>query len=295
MKRAGLTFMIILWLSFLYNASAQDDLLELLEEETPKQYSTSTFKGSRIILGHSVKMQHQKTLEFLISHRFGRINSGAHELFGLDVSNIRLGLEYGLTDNLNVGLGRSSFDKTIDGFAKYRFLRQSSEGFPLTAVLFSSLAIKTTPKAENDPTYSFIDRLSGTYQLLLARKINSSLSLQVMPTLIHKNRVEAFDENTQMALGVGGRVKLTKRLALNAEYYYRIDPPEQSPYKNSVSIGFDIETGGHVFQLHFTNSVMTVERAFITETFADFFDGDIHFGFNISRVFQLGKEKEAGW
>ena len=282
--------LIIVGMILPLSVTGQEDLMNLIEEGEAQEFSASIFHGSRLILGHSVKTHHKRTLEVLITHRFGRINLGAHELYGLDVSNIRLGLDYGITDDINVGIGRSSFDKTYDGFFKYRFLRQSEAGFPLTMVFFSSLAIRATPREEEDPSISFKDRLAGTYQLLLARKINSRLSLQLMPALIHKNRVEAFDDNTSVALGAGGRVKLTKGVALNAEYYYRIDPPDNSPYKNSLSIGFDIETGGHVFQLHFTNSQMTIERAFITETFDDFFDGDIHFGFNISRVFQLGGE-----
>lgn len=283
---------LFIGLSLAAPATAQEELMNLIdeqEEQEEQQYSPSIFTGTRVIQGHSVETQHKKTLEVLISHRFGRINLGAHELFGLDEANIRLGVEYGITDNINVGIGRSSFDKTFDSFFKYRFLRQTDGGSPLTMTLFSSLAIRTTPRADDDPTYSFNDRLGTTYQLLLARKVSDVISLQLMPTLVHKTRVEAFDENTQLAIGIAGKIALTKGLALNTEYYYRIDPAENSPYKNAVSIGFDIETGGHIFQLHFTNSVMTVERAFITETSDDFFDGDIHFGFNISRVFQLGK------
>lgn len=275
---------------------AQDDLMDLVDEPEGKQYTSATFKGSRVILGHSVETKHKKALEFLISHRFGRINSGGHNLYGLDNANIRLGLEYGITDNLNLGVGRSSYDKSYDAFVKYKFIRQATNGAPVSMVLFNSLAVKTTPTEEDDPTYSFNDRLATVSQLLIARKFSSNLSLQVMPTFVHKNRVEIFDDNDQIAIGVGGRIKLTQRLAFNAEYYYRINPPENSIYKNSIAVGFDIETGGHVFQLHFTNSITAIERSFITETNDDFFDGDIHFGFNISRTFQLGeKKKEAGW
>ncbi|WP_040496260.1 DUF5777 family beta-barrel protein [Fulvivirga imtechensis] len=276
-------------------AYSQDDLMNLVDEPDDKGYASATFKGTRIILGHSVETKSKNELEFLISHRFGRINSGAHNLFGLDQANIRLGLEYGISENLNVGVGRSSYDKTFDGFLKYRIVQQSEKGFPFSVVLFNSIALKTTPKEEDDPTYELTDRLANTHQLLIAKKFSNNFSLQVMPVFVHKNRVESFDENNQVAIGVGGRIKLTKRLALNAEYYYRLDPPTDSPYKNSVAIGFDIETGGHVFQLHFTNSVMTVERSFITENRDDFFDGDIHFGFNISRTFSLGGKKEGDW
>ena len=285
---------IVLALSITSAAVAQDDLMDLIDNEpAQKENVYATFKGTRIILGHSVKLRKKKELEFLISHRFGRLNSGAHNLWGLDVANIRLGLEYGLLDNLNIGVGRSSFDKSFDGFIKYKLVQQSKGpgGFPFSIVLFNSMAVKTTPREEEDPTYDFQDRLASAHQLLIGKKINAAISLQLMPIFIHKNRVAREDDNNQLAIGAGGRVKLTKSLALNVEYYYRLESPEQTEFFNSVSVGFDIETGGHVFQLHFTNSTMTLERAFVTETFDDFFDGDIHFGFNISRTFQLGGKR----
>jgi len=272
---------------------AQEDLLELVDNKKEKEYVNATFKGTRVILGHSVKMKAKNELEFLITHRFGRINSGSHELFGLGNAFIRLGLEYGLADNFNVGIGRSSFDKSYDAFLKYRLVQQSTGpgSFPLSIVLFNSFTVRTTPKADLAPEVDFNDRLGNVTQLLIARKVSSALSLQLMPTYVYKTSVGVNDENSQIALGVGGRVKLTQSLAFNAEYYYRLDAPE-TVFTNSFSVGFDIETGGHVFQLHFTNSIMTVERAFITETSDDFFDGDIHFGFNISRTFHLGGGKK---
>ena len=269
---------------------AQDDLMGLLDEPKGKEVVTATFKGSRVILGHSVKTKRKNELEFLISHRFGRINTGAHEFFGLDAAFIRLGLEYGITDNINVGIGRSSFDKTIDSFLKWKIVKQTKGegGAPVSVVLFNSIAVRTTPKQDDDPSYDFQDRLATTHQIIIGRKFSPALSLQLMPTYIHKNRVAFFDENDQIALGFAGRIMITKSVGLTSEYYYRLAPADNE-YQNSLSIGFDIETGGHVFQLHFTNSRMTVERAFITETDGEFFEGDIHFGFNISRTFQMGK------
>ena len=226
----------------------------------------------------------------IISHRFGRINGGGYELFGLDDSNVRLGVDYGITDRLNVGIGRNSFEKTFDAFGKYKLLRQrDGEGaIPLSAALFGSAALKTlkTGNPAGEPDAS--SRLAYTFQLLVARKFSQRLSLQIAPTLVHRNTVpEAGGENDLVALGTGGRLKLTKRLALNTEYYHVFNRSAGSPMKNSLSIGYDIETGGHVFQLHFTNSRAMIEKGFIAETSGDFFDGDVHFGFNISRVFQL--------
>jgi hypothetical protein len=275
---------------------AQDDLLELLEAEQDKviQYTEATFKGSRLINGHTIETRKQGVLEFLISHRFGRINAGAYEFFGLDGANIRLGLEYGITDCLNIGVGRNSFEKTYDGFLKYKVLRQSSGEcvMPFSVVGFTSMTVKTlkgsTPTDEDD----FSSKLTYTYQLLIARKFNSRLSLQMMPTLIHRNVItEGEREHNLFALGAGGRYKITNRLSLNAEYYYRFNVPEEDIYYNSLSIGIDIETGGHVFQLHITNSQAMIEKGFIEETTGDFFKGDIHFGFNVSRSFNVNVKK----
>ncbi|MGK7392404.1 MAG: DUF5777 family beta-barrel protein [Candidatus Cyclobacteriaceae bacterium M2_1C_046] len=300
MKNKLLVFLFFIP-SILY---AQDDLLELLESQDSldTEYIEATFKGTRLILGHSVKTRTKKQLEFLISHRFGRINSGAHNFWGLDDAQIRLGLEYGLTNRFNIGIGRSSFDKSYDGFLKYKLLRQSTgaRSFPFTAVALTSMAIKTVPRADENPAIEFSNRLSYAAALLIARKFNENLSLQLMPTWVHKNFVEYdpinnyYPKNDVFAIGIGGRQKLTKSLALNLEYYYRLNEHENSPNHNSFSVGFDIETGGHVFQLHFTNSIMTLERSFITETNDDFWDGDIHFGFNISRTFHLGS-KRTSW
>jgi len=277
---------------------AQDDLMGELENMQGEQidYTIATFKGSRVINGHSVEMRSPGVLEFLISHRFGRLNSGAYEFFGLDEANIRLGLEYGLLPGLNIGIGRSSFEKTFDGFLKYKLLRQSSGArvMPVSAVFFTSVALNSL-RTPVDRPMDFSERLVYTYQLLLARKFSDKFSLQISPTLIHWNIVpEPDDDNDQISLGVAGRYKLTGSVALNLEYHHRLNPFDNNTY-NSLAIGFDIETGGHVFQLHLTNSRAMIEKGFINETTGDFFDGDIHFGFNISRVFQLKKNESSNW
>ena len=277
----------------------QDDLLKELDSlsEDRVEYTIATFKGSRLINGHSVEMRNKKVLEFLISHRFGRLNSGAYQLFGLDESNIRLALEYGLTDRLNIGIGRSSFKKIFDGFLKYKFLRQSSgaENIPFSIVGFANTIINTIRPLEGE-TIDFTERLQYTSQLLIARKFSDKLSFQLMPTIVHKNIVEKIaDDNTIYVLGAGGRYKFTNSVALNLEYYYQFNPLMSPETYNSIAIGFDIETGGHVFQLHLTNARSMIEQGFITENTGDFFDGDIHFGFNISRVFDLSPGKSKKW
>lgn len=279
-----------------YNVSAQD-LLDILDTETPqtKNYTSSTFKGTRILNGHSVENRKKETLEFVISHRFGRVNLGIDELYGLDQSNIRFAFEYGLTDNIMLGVGRSSFDKTYDGFVKYKFLKQSTgkNAFPFTASLFSSVAYRTLKDFDPEKEPTFNQKLSYVCQLLIARKFNASFSLQITPTYIRRNSVKTADDPHEIfAVGMGSRIKLTNRISVNAEYFYTINPLESIEASNSLAFGVDIETGGHVFQIILSNSITMIEKSFITESTDNFFDGDIHLGFNISRAFQFGKNKK---
>ena len=277
---------------------AQDDLLNLLEEELMEEQKDirekeeAVFKGTRLILGHTTKTRKKGELELLITHRFGRVNTGSHQLWGLDNSSVRIGFDYGISDLLDVGVGRSSFDKSFDFFLKYKLISQTKGNErPFSLALFSSLAIKTTPK--DDPTYDFKERLAYTYQAIISRKFSNNFSLQVSPTLVARNRPEDLtDEDQLFAVGIGGRYKITPSVTINVETFQRMNEEANSTEFNAVSVGVDIETGGHVFQLHLTNSQMTFERAFVTETFDDFFDGDIHFGFNISRTFDLGKKRK---
>ncbi|CAN5907606.1 DUF5777 family beta-barrel protein [soil metagenome] len=273
---------------------AQDDLLRLLDSQTVDRQAidvaAATFKGTRIINGHSVETGAGGDLQFLISHRFGTLNSGAYHFFGLDQSTIRLALEYGLTNRLMIGIGRSSFEKTYDSFAKYRLVRQSSgaRSVPVSLTAFTSVAAKTLRFPDPSQTYSFSTRLSYTYQLLIARKFSDRTSLQLSPTLVHRNLVESRqEENRVYAIGIGGRQKLSNRIALTAEYFYLLPGPTASRFSNSLSAGLDIQTGGHVFQLHVTNSQGMVEKLFIPETLGTWSRGDLYFGFNIVRSFSL--------
>jgi len=276
---------------------AQDDLLKELEQsQKPEtEYASASFKGTRLVNGQTIETKGKGALEFIFAHRFGPMNGGIYELFGLDQAYVRLGLEYGLTDRLGVGMGRNSVDKTIDGYLRYKMLRQSTgaKNMPVTITAFGNAAIKTSPKKE-DATFDITleDRMSYTGQLLIARKFSSLLTLQLMPTFVHKNTVDkTIEENDVFALGMGGRIKVSRSIALTSEYYYRFDVEDNNPYYNSLGFGIDIETGGHVFQLVMTNSRGLTERAFITETTGQFFDGDIHLGFNVTRTFQLKKPK----
>ncbi|MBC3541049.1 hypothetical protein H7U12_15245 [Rufibacter sp. H-1] len=275
-------------------AAAQEDLLKLAQENDSArvEHISATFKATRLINGHTVETNGAGTLLFLISHRFGTLNSGAYNFWGLDQSTIRLALEYGVTDRFTVGAGRSSLEKTFDGFLKYKVLQQKTTGSPVTVTAFTSAAVKTQDWVDQEKDFEFAHRLTYTYQLLVARKFSDRLSLQLAPTVVHRNLVETgLGETRVYAMGAGGRFKLSKRTSFNAEYFYLLPDGAADQFKNSLSLGFDIETGGHVFQLMFTNSQGMIEKFFIPRNAGGWSSGDIYFGFNISRVFNLGKNK----
>lgn len=279
-----------------------EDLLSLLGDEKTTEYATAAFKANRVVNGHSIENTAKGVLDTKFSHRFNPLRQGLYDIFGLDGASIRIGADYGVTDRLMIGFGRSTYEKTVDGFAKYKILRQCSgaKNIPITLAYVIDAQIKTVKFEDETRNNKFSDRLFYMHQLLIGRKFNSSLSLQLMPTLLHRNLTATpTDKNDVFSMGIAGRVKLTKRVALNAEYYYVPEGQLETPYSNSLSIGFDIETGGHVFQLHFTNSAYMTYKSFLTETTEDWFfkNGDgkmlsgIRFGFNISRVFTIVKPK----
>lgn len=279
---------------------AQDkpNLLDMLEKEDAKKpktdYATATFKTTRLINAHSIEQLKGGVMDVKISHRFGTLNSGAYELFGLDNASIRIGADYGITDWLMVGLGRSSYEKQYDGFLKVKLLRQSSgtRSIPITLSGFAGMYYNTLHWADTSRINYYTSRINYVFQLMIARKFSEGFSLQISPTLTHYNIVpKTTDPNDLLSVGIGARQKLTKRVSLNVEYYYQIPGYKLEGSVNAFSAGFDIETGGHVFQLIFTNSTGIAENQYITKTNGQWQKGDVHFGFNIARVFTLRKPK----
>jgi len=306
MKRKYYILIGLFILFFSGNVYSQD-LDALLDAQTKPtvNYATASFKASRIINGHSVEQMKKKQLDFRISHRFGTLNDGAYGLYGLDRSNIHFSLEYGLTDWLMLGVGRGSLNKIYDSFAKFKLLRQSSgeKSMPvsvsyLTSIEVNSMKFDTTRIQLTPTTFAprvnyFSSRLTYVNQILIARKFNDKFSFQLSPTFIHRNLTKTeLDKNDIFAMGFGARYKLSKRLSLNAEYFYTLNPNAkvmETRYYNSASVGIDIETGGHVFQIMLTNSQGMREGTFIPQTTDSWGNGGIHLGFNISRVFAFSK------
>jgi len=292
-------FLLFLLLASQTQLMAQDELDDLLEKSTTNkaktQYVEAAFKDIRVVNLHSTETVAPRDLVFRISHRFGTLNSGGVNLWGLDNAVIRLSLEYGLHDRLMIGVGRSSNTKDYDFFAKAKLLRQSTGArkMPVSLLYVASGVIN----GQEDPATfqrTTAQRMSFVHQLILGRKFNDRLSLEVVPTYVHRNLVETRDDlNDMLALGFAGRFKLNNRLAINAEYIMRNPPSDAAQrarfdnFQDSFSVGLDIETGGHVFSLHVTNSQSMIEKGFIAETISSWEKGGIHFGFNISRVFSL--------
>jgi hypothetical protein len=282
---------LVLVLVFSRTGRSQD-LLDLLEKEEPaKEFIKNAFKSTRVINGHSMEMVGAGVLDFRIMHRFGRLNSGAYNLYGLDQATIRLGLDYGITNRFTAGIGRSSSKKELDGFLKYRLIWQSTgkKSIPFSVLLVSGMTMNMLKRQDvSEQPYYYSHRLGYYYQIIIGRKFSEKFTLQLTPTFVHRNYVQLNeDPNDVYALGIGSRIRLTKRISLTQDFFYVLNKSVSENFQNCLSLGFDIETGGHVFQLHFTNALGMNERAFITETNGSWGKGDIQFGFNISRVFTI--------
>ena len=273
---------------------AQDDALAELEAMNADQgpvanYTLATFKAERIINAFSTKTTPKGDLAFLVQHRFGAVNTGWRNFFGLDNANTRLGFEYGITDWASIGIGRSSFQKYYDGFAKVKLLRQQTgkRNIPVTVALNLGAGVNTEQARAED--FSFVQRLDYASSLMVARKFTEKLSLQLSGTLLHRNLVRTREDvNTMVLPGIGGRYKFGKRFALTAEYQPILDPHTRETQKSVISVGVDIETGGHVFQLLFSNATAMTPQQYLANTADDWLNGDIHFGFNMVRVFNIG-------
>ncbi len=290
-------FLLISFCSIKAQITDTTDLMAQLEKESSNNstnYTTATFKTTRLVNGHSVENVAKGVMDVKISHRFGTLNNGAYQLFGLDNATMRMGFDYGITNTLMVGIGRSTYQKTFDAFFKVKLLRQSTgkHKMPVTVSYVPTIALRTLNWEDQSRKNYFSNRLSYTHQLIIGRKFSEGTSLQIMPTYIHRNfNEQTFEPNDLLAIGIGGRQKLSKRISFNVEYYQLLPSYKITGTSNSLSLGFDIETGGHVFQLHFTNSKGMTEKSFIGETIGTWGNGDILFGFNISRVFTISKKR----
>jgi len=264
--------------------SAQDDLLgDDMPSEPLKTPVNFAFKTTRVVNLQSVETLGEGVFDFKIQHRFGALNTGASNAFGLDLATIRIGGEYGLTPKVTLGLGRSPVEKTVDGYAKIKWVQQMRGGGSPVSVLTVASAAYRNQNYTAEPTT--VERLAYVGQVIVGRKFSEKLSMQVVPSVVHYNWVNVAVPNTQFALGVGMRRKLTMRSSLNLEWIPVLS--DKGMFYNSFSIGMDVETGGHVFQMGFTNSIGLSENLFLTRNTTQWNNAGIRFGFNMSRVFTL--------
>lgn len=279
-------FVLALCFFGMFHSYAQeDDLLKEIDTTWTVNDNavTATFKGLQIVTLQSTKIPAKKEFYFVVSHRFGTVKDGISEFFGLDEATTKIGGVYGITNWLSVSLSRHTMLKVYEGSVKYRFARQS-DSFPLDMIGYHTLDINTALEEEDYPKIEFADRLTYITQLLVSRKISDKFSVEMVPSYIHKNLYNPdVENNDQFSLGAGGRMKVSKRLSVNLEYVYNVDKPDF--YVNPLSVGLDIETGGHIFQLLFSNSQAMTESGYITNATGDWGDGDFFFGFNLYRVF----------
>lgn len=266
---------------------SQDDLLDEIDtDSTGTEYATAAFKGLKIVNFESTKLVAEREFTLIVSHRFGSVKNGIDTFFGLDDAVTRLNFVYGISEGINIGVSRSSFLKVYDVTLKYRLLRQKENGSPFTIVGYNAILINTALDKENLPLMEFKHRLGYTAQLLISRKIDTNFTMELAPTFFHDNYVNVdTQDNSQFAVGIGGRYKLGKRWSINADYGLHLNRADNSPFKNPLSIGFDLETGGHVFQMHFTNAQSMNTNGFLGQGSGDWSDGDFYFGFNLSRTF----------
>jgi len=274
-----LFFLLLPFLSF-----AQEDLLSEIDTVIEKQVATSAFKAMKIVNLESTKLAAKGDLYFIVAHRFGSIKDGFEGFYGLDNANTQIKFLYGLKDWLTISGARNEL--AYDFSVKYRLKEQVDGGFPFAIVGFNSLAINNTLTESLYPNMTFENRLIYVTQLLISRKFTDRLSLELAPTFFHENFVaDDLQKNSQYAIGIGGRYKLTNRWSINADYAAHLNRASGSIYKNPLSIGVDLETGGHVFQMHFTSSQGIHEAGFLGQTTGDWTTGNIFFGFNLARVF----------
>jgi hypothetical protein len=297
MKKYILLFSIGLGLCTV--VKAQDDLLNMLQNDSPQKPTPvyATFKSTRVVNLQSNETMKARHLDFRIQHRFNPVKNGAYDMFGLDGAVMRLGLEYGITNKLMVGVGRSTTGKTYDGFAKYQLIQQKKKGTPLGITLFGSTNISTLEFQDKTRENKFSSRLSYCGQIIFTRKFNDYVSLIISPTMVHYNLVpDKATPNDIFAVGLGGSFKISRSTRFNIEYIPRLNGRDQPKdlsgdptYYDAFAFGFDIETGGHVFQLHFTNSLGLVEQQFVARNSNPVSLSELRFGFNISRTFSFDR------
>lgn len=295
------SFILILFMSFgLATLKAQnlDSLMQNMEPKDSGTIASASFKSSRLVLLNTNKTQNKYDMAFWIAHRFGDIGGsfgGSHTLYGLDAAtDIYFGFDYGISDHLTVGIGRSRANELYNLFLKYRLKEQKVNGFPFAITLFGQAGYITRKSLNSTEFLKQSDRISYNLQAIISRKFSEQFSMLIEPGLLIKpDHVIQNNPENLASLGIGGRLKLTKRFSLIADYTwvngFGRSKNFNTGYYNPLGIGFEIETGGHVFSLDFMNATSIIENNFIADTQKSWGKGGVRFGFAVSRNFTLKK------
>lgn len=311
MRKTLPLFLILCFNFFDLHAQNSGESSEFHKKKITKAtYTEETFNSTGLINGQTTEIIPRGTMDFKISHRFGLLNSGFSNFFGLDEAHARFGFDFGLTDNLMIGTGHNTHIGTYDAFVKFKFLKQSSgeKEMPITATFFAQTAVNGRKKEDLEAIMftpgkdylirNFSDRVSNVFQLIVARKFSEAFSVQIMPSIVHhdniflndRDEISVYNKINAFAAGIGFRQKLTKKMHLTGEYYYQLPSAKTIGTTNSLSAGIEIVTSGHVFQMHITNSRHMLEQSFITNSSGEWGKGDILFGFNLHRKFYLKRK-----
>lgn len=270
MNKCGIIFLLSL---FNFSINAQET-----------EITKNAFQGTRFVNSQSVNLAKKGELLMFIQHRFGDINGGAYEFFGLDQASMRIGFEYGFGKNFNLGIGRSTYLKTFDTFGKFRIVQQSNN-FPFSMVITAGGSVPSIKNYFPEKYNNFSDKVSANAQIHLATTINS-IGFQISPGYLNTGYL--LSENNSFSiftLGMGGSVKISKKVSANIEYLHNFN--SQISNINPLSFGVDLDTGGHLFQLVLSNSQRMFDQAFYTGTTGDWTKGSLFFGFNLIRGFNL--------
>jgi len=286
-SKFNLKSVLILFLFVGLRGFSQNDILNELDTQIkPDSTVNNTFESLKIVNLESTKLVGKGDLFFVIAHRFGSVKNGLTDLFGLDESTIRFSFFYGFSDGFNLGISRSEFRKTYEISSKYRLVQQKKEGSPFTIVGFNSIGINTALSKYDFPKLAFKHRLTYFNEILISRRFNKFLSLEIAPILIKENFVlNDTQDNSQFVVAFGGSHKLNKSLSLNFDYAHNFNRISNSGFKDPLSLGLDIQVGGHVFQLVFSNAQPLTDANYITNATGNWGKADIFFGFNLLRVF----------
>jgi hypothetical protein len=266
---------------------SQNNLLDEISSESSykDEFEMPAFKAMKVVNNQSTKLAQKGDLYLYVGHRFGTIKGGVESLFGLDYANTKIEILYGLINQVQVGFSRESFKKTYNLHVKYGIKSQTTS-FPLSITSYNSVNLDTSLDENQYPNLNFNERYVYISQLLISRRFNDNFSFQLAPSIVKYNFLtNQFKNDFNYILNYGSRLKISKRSSFNIDYSHHLNRLNNSEEKNVLSLGIDMETGGHVFQLLFSNTQASDEAGVLTGAEGNWTKGDVFFGFNILRVF----------